>query len=94
MIKRYIEFFEDECKSLSMARLIVFILVCFYVSSAIYIAFNKQEIPDVPIQLVGLITVLYGINKVAPNLSMNIGNNMTQITSKKKVINEEKNNGN
>jgi len=54
---------------LSSGRIFSAILLSFYICVAIFIAIEKKEIVDIPLQLAGLIASLYGINKISGAIS-------------------------
>ncbi len=60
---KLLEFFQDDNGGLSMSRLLTFLMVSAYLIMASRIAAATDIIPDVPLQLGGLITLIYGINK-------------------------------
>jgi len=62
-MKRIIEFLEDERHNLSMTRLVTLALIGFYIMWGSYITWKTEVIPDIPIQVVGLLIALYGVNR-------------------------------
>ena len=58
-------FFEDSDGRFSSSRLMGAILVIAYVWWASQSIACGEGIPDVPLQLAGLVVTLYGINKVS-----------------------------
>ena len=65
--------FREANGKTSFTRVSSFLLVLSYLIWASYIVFVKKEIPPMPMELVYLIGVAYGINKVAPNISFKFG---------------------
>ena len=61
---KFLEFFQEGSK-LSNTRLINTLLVSFYLVWASYLVFTTDKIPDVPLQLAGLVVATYGVNKLA-----------------------------
>lgn len=64
------EFLQDEDGRLSMTRLLMILLVLAYICWTSIIVWRTGTITDVPLQLAGLLTLLYGINKVGPNINI------------------------
>lgn len=60
---KLIEFFQDDNGGFSMSRLLTFLMVSAYLIMASRISSATNVIPDVPLQLGGLIVAIYGINK-------------------------------
>lgn len=71
--KKLQEFLQDD-GMLSSARLMCFLLVISYVFYAGYIVLTKGTIPDLPTTVFALVSLLYGINKIGPNISIGSGN--------------------
>lgn len=61
---RIVEFFHDDDRQLSMTRLITAVVVFAYVCWATSIVIIRQEIPDIPTGLAGLLVGLYGFNRI------------------------------
>ena len=65
---------DDKTKVLSSGRLMCFLLVVSYVYYAGYIVLTKGIIPDLPVTLFGLISMLYGLKQIGPNVRIGGGN--------------------
>ena len=65
--------FKENNGKVSFTRVSSFLLVLAYIVWASYIVFTKREIPPMPMELVYLIGVAYGINKVGPNIRIQLG---------------------
>lgn len=63
MKNKLLEFFEDDNGGLSMSRLMALLMVLCYLVWASWIVYQGRSIPDMPLQLGGLIVAVYGINK-------------------------------
>jgi len=59
--------FREHDGKLSFSRIVSFILICFYMISAMVVMWKSgfHNIPDIPLQLAGMITLLYVGNKGA-----------------------------
>lgn len=66
---RFREFFQDECGSLSMMRLMAFTMTMFYLLWGTVEVAKGKGIQDIPLQFAGLVTLLYLTNKAAPVLT-------------------------
>ena len=66
LFNRVIEMFEEPTGGFSMTRVIMFMQVIGYLTWASWIVYTTHVIPDIPLQLAGSLTLLYGINKFAP----------------------------
>ncbi len=66
LFNKVIEMFEEPTGGFSMTRVIMFLQVLGYLSWASYIVYSTHVIPDIPLQLAGSLTMLYGINKFSP----------------------------
>ena len=65
--------FREQNGKVSFTRVSSFLLVLAYIAWASYIVFTKGKIPPMPMELVYLIGVAYGINKVGPNIRIRLG---------------------
>ena len=65
--------FKEKDGKTSFTRVSSFIMIIAYILWASYIVVKKGIIPPMPSELVYLITIAYGINKVGPNVSLRIG---------------------
>ena len=61
--RKLFEIFEGDQGQMSMTRVLLFLCVMFYLVWASIIIIDTGSIPDIPLQLAGLMTLLYGINK-------------------------------
>lgn len=59
------EIFYDTNGKLSYGRVIGFFVLFWYMVIATYLSLKKQELPDIPAGVAGLLAILYGINKGA-----------------------------
>ena len=66
-----LDFFKDDAGILSSTRLMNFCLVMGYLAWATKIVWATGVIPDMPLQLTGLVVTLYGINKIGGNIIAN-----------------------
>ena len=57
------EVLKDHNGKWSFSRLMSAILIFSYLIAMFYILFTQHKLVDVPLQLAGLITAVYGINK-------------------------------
>ena len=67
LFNRIIEMFEEPSSGFSMVRVIMFLQVAGYLTWASFIVYKTHVIPDIPLQLAGSLTLLYGINKFSPS---------------------------
>lgn len=67
-MKRIVEFFQDTCKTLSMSRLVIFLLAVNYMAQSSYIAYQTKTIADLPYQVAFTIMALYGLNVANINI--------------------------
>ena len=65
--------FRENNGKVSFTRVSSFLLVLAYIAWASYIVFTKGKIPPMPMELVYLISIAYGINKVGPNIRIRLG---------------------
>ena len=65
--------FREEHGKVSFTRVSSFLLVFAYIVWATYIVLTEREIPPMPMELVYLISIAYGINKVGPNIRIQLG---------------------
>lgn len=70
ILSKLSEFFQDECSTLSMTRLSMFLGLGSYLLWASFIVYTEKSIPDIPPQLAILIGGLYAVNKVGPNINL------------------------
>ena len=81
--KKLQEILQDgTSKTLSSARLMCLLLVISYVFYAGYIVLTKGIIPDLPTTVFGLVSLLYGVNKIGPNISVGGGGQNSASSSK------------
>lgn len=59
-----LEFFKDNNDAYSMTRLTIFIMVMAYIGWGSWIVYQTKAIPDMPIQVAGLLVGLYGLNRI------------------------------
>jgi hypothetical protein len=71
-MKRVMEFLEDDGGELSMTRLTIVLIVLAYIGWGSYIVWTTKAIPDLPIQVTGLLVGLYGLNRA--NINIGKGN--------------------
>lgn len=64
---KFLSFLAENTGKLSFMRLSAFLLILFYIFVGIFISIKTNQIPDIPIQMAGLIVLLYGINKFSNN---------------------------
>lgn len=67
LFNRILEMFEEPTGGFSMTRVIMLMQVTGYISWASWIVYKTGVIPDIPLQLAGSLTLLYGINKFSPS---------------------------
>lgn len=65
--------FREDNGKLSFSRVSSFILIVAYIIWASYIVVKEGRIPPIPPELVALISIAYGINKVGPNIRVRLG---------------------
>ena len=68
---KFIEFLSEENGKLSNTRIVIFLLVISYIGWNTYLIIGEKEvltIPDIPTNVVWLISALYGFNKTNINL--------------------------
>jgi len=58
-----LELFKEKNGKISFSRVSGSLLVISYLIGYFYILFTKHELVDIPIQLAGLILLLYGTNR-------------------------------
>jgi len=63
-MKRFLTFLSEPEGKISFARLTGFLLVLFYVVAGVYVVIKEHKIPELPLNLMLLISLLYGLNKV------------------------------
>lgn len=63
--EKLIELFEDDTGHVSSARCLGSALVLAYIYWSTIIVWADKAIPDMPIQLVGMVVSLYAINKIS-----------------------------
>lgn len=66
LFNRIMEMFEEPTGGFSMTRVIMLLQVVGYLTWASWIVYKTSIIPDLPLQLAGSLTLLYGINKFSP----------------------------
>lgn len=64
---------REENGKLSFSRTSSFILIVAYIVWASFIVIKEGRIPAIPSELVALISIAYGINKVGPNIRVRLG---------------------
>lgn len=62
-MNRLVEFFQDTEGQLSMTRLTIALMVIAYIGWGSWIVYQTKLIPDLPIQVAGLLVALYGLNR-------------------------------
>ena len=60
---KLMEFFSEKDGKFSMGRLLMCVVVIVYLFIAVYVGIETKSVPDIPVGVVGLITLLYGVNK-------------------------------
>lgn len=55
--------YEENSDKPSVGRLLIVVIVMVYLILIMYVGIEKKEVPDFPVGAVGLISLLYGINK-------------------------------
>lgn len=65
--------FRESNGKLSFTRVSSFLLVLAYIVWASFIVFTERRIPPMPMELVYLIGAAYGINKIGPNIRIQLG---------------------
>lgn len=58
----------DDSGKPSMARVCMALIVMTYLGCMIIITVAKGTIPDIPLNAAGLVTVMYGVNKLSPTI--------------------------
>lgn len=66
--RRIQEFISDDSGKLSSSRALVIIVVLTYLVYAGYVVVTSKVLPDIPLGVAGLVSVLYGINKLSPTV--------------------------
>jgi hypothetical protein len=57
------EFISEPTGKLSVGRLLMVLIVCVYLGLVCYVGVSTKTIPDIPTGVVGLVALLYGVNK-------------------------------
>jgi hypothetical protein len=57
------EFISEKNGKLSVGRLLMCVVVFAYLGLVIYIGIKTKTVPDIPAGAVGLVALLYGVNK-------------------------------
>ncbi len=65
--------FKERDGKTSFTRVSSFLLILAYIVWASYIVLSKGKIPPMPMELVYLIGAAYGINKIGPNIKIQLG---------------------
>jgi hypothetical protein len=65
MKKKLFEFLTSDNGQASLCRVLMAIIICAYIYWSTYIILKAAVpvIPDIPVQLAGLVAILYGFNK-------------------------------
>lgn len=64
---KLVNFIKDDNGKPSISRVLIFLMVVSYECFSWVIVLKTNTIPDIPVQMVGLILALYGINKFSKN---------------------------
>lgn len=65
--------FRENSGKVSFTRVSSFLLVLAYIVWASFIVFTEKKIPSMPAEIVQLIILAYGINRIAPNIKLQLG---------------------
>lgn len=60
------ELFIDDNGKLSSSRILIYIIALSYLIFIGYVTFKTVTIIDLPLQVAGLIALIYGLNKFSP----------------------------
>jgi len=55
---------SEQSGKLSSSRVLIFVIIAFYLVFAGYVVYTKQTLPDIPFNLAGMVSILYGANKL------------------------------
>lgn len=73
-MNKLIEFLQTDDGQMSNTRLTILLMVLSYIGWASWIVWHTKQIPDLPIQVAGLLAALYAVNKIGPNVQIGGGN--------------------